>query len=106
VQAILVNPWIKTVSKVEIDKKDINTVYRALTWLHRTVHTVQIGGSFPNGDNILCEAPQDKVEAPRFMIGTRVVNGCGLFLGVDADTAWHEPMFMLTEIQDYVRFMK
>lgn len=101
-QVILINPWLTQVSHSFVETTDIQSLYRIMSWLDHKVQDVTVACSFPNGDNLLME---NTVQGPipMFSIGSHRISGCGVLMG-NNNSEWDEPMFMLTEIQDYVRF--
>ncbi len=99
---ILINPWITSVNQSQVETTDIQSLYKIMGWLDHRVQDVMVAATFPNGDNLLVQKTVDGA-IPGFRIGSHRVHGCGVLLG-NNDGQWASPIFMLTEVQDYVRF--
>jgi len=103
---ILINPWTKCVDDAVFDPEDVATLQRALTSFGHAVTNIAVRASFPNTDNLIIEHPNQLSEAdplPVFKLGSIIVQGCGVIMGVDGDK-WVEPKFMKVQIQDWIRF--
>ena len=105
-KCILINPWTKTVDEAMYDPQDVHTLRTALTCMSHYVEHIAVRASFPNTDNLVIEHP-DKIPEnaliPYFQLGSIMVQGCGVILGVDGDK-WIAPKFKKADLQDRVRF--
>lgn len=102
-RGILINPYTKTVNHVNVDD-NIEEIYKAMSWLDKTVDIVQIGMNFPNGDQMLVDE-EGLLKAGRkvFRFNGSPFVGCGLILGSKGEN-WCDASFNLVDIQAYVGF--
>jgi len=102
-RGVLINPYIKTIEECIVKKNDINSVYRAMTWLGHKVEIVQVGLVLPQGDNLLVdEEAALKPGRPVWKLNGVAFVGCGLFLGSDNDGAtWCSAKIPLVDVQVY-----
>jgi len=102
-RGVLINPYIKTVEEVIVKKNDINSLYRAMTWLGHTVEIVQVGLVLPQGDNLLVdEEAALKPGRPVWKLNGVAFVGCAVFLGSDNDGAtWCSAKIPLVDVQVY-----
>lgn len=100
-RGIVINPWISSVNEVQL-QDSAEDLLKAMSWLGSEVNDVQVATPFPNGDNLLI-SKQVPSNYPGFLLGTFYCRGCGLILGSE-DGKWRDAVFLLTDIQDRVRF--
>lgn len=105
IKIILINPWLTQITESRVDTTDIQSLYRVMSWLDHKVTDVMHCCAFPNGDNLLISM-KAKPDWPLFSLGShRGIAGCGVIMG-NNNGEWDSPCFMLTELQDRVRFTK
>lgn len=103
-RAIAINPYTKTIEEVEVDPNDIGTIYSKMSWLDHKVETVEIGHNMPNGDHLLVDM-YGLFRSGRsvFKFAGKNIVGVGLLVG-SSGSAWTDPIFTLTQMQDAVRW--
>lgn len=101
-KVILINPWITSVNESHVETTDIQSLYKIISWLGHDVQDVMVGATFPNGDNLLIQKLVNRT-IPGFRLGEFRCHGSGVIMG-NNNSEWASPIFMLTQIQDSVRF--
>lgn len=101
-KCIIINPWIKTITESEFNPDDVETIRRSLGWVGYPCSGLAVRAAFPNEDNLIINTVRPE-DWPSFKLGSIVVSGNGVIVGVDGDD-FCEPKFMKVDLQDRIRF--
>ena len=105
-RGILINPYDRTIKMTLVKKKDIDSIYEAMSWPTHEVRMIEVGMIFPNNDNLVVDEEGLLTGGHKVwkLNGTPFV-GCGLLLGIDPREAdWTHVKTSIADINMYVRW--